>query len=158
MSALSPEALALKVATRALIEAAGGNEGAGATCGVRHQFMSDCRNPATDRFLRIHEVAALEDVTAGSAAHPAVTQALAKRQGFELVRLPDAAAPGGSLIEQLLQLATEQGELSAAVRTALGDGRCCPDDARKVLPEVEQLLSVGAAMRFTLQAIVREGQ
>lgn len=156
MSALALFERALKAASRELLAACGGSREASAIVGVRRQHLDDCANVNTDLFLRAHEIGALEDVTTTASQPPIVTTVLAKRQGYELVRLPEAAPCTGALIEQLLALATEHGQLSAALATALADGRCCAADAAKVLPEAEQMLSVGAAIRATLQAIVRE--
>ena len=158
MSALALSERTLKAASRELLAACGGSREASAIVGVRRQHLDDCANANTELFLRAHEIGALEDVATTAERPPIVTTVLAKRQGFELVRLPEAAPTTGTLVEQLLALATEHGQLSAALATALADGRCCRDDAVRVLPQAEQMLSVGAAIRATLMAIVKEGR
>lgn len=116
---LAKPELELKVATRALIRAAGGTDGAGETCGARQQRMSDCQNRNTPDFLRIDEVGALEDVTAGE-DWPHVTRALARRQGFVLVPMP-RLAPGTAWGAALQALGQEFAGTSSALCTALGD-------------------------------------
>lgn len=153
----APEALALKVASKALVRQAGGGEGAGATTGSRQQRMSDCGNPNTPDFLRIDEVAALEDVTVGQPSHPIVTRTLARRQGFELVRLPEAPPAGADLLKLLAEQAKESGDIANAVLSALADGKVTRREAGSVIIQIDELVVAAIAMRAELQIIESEG-
>lgn len=148
-----PEALALKVASKALVRAAGGGEGAGETCGSRQQRLSDCGNAHTPDFLRIDEVALLEDVTAASPTHPIVTRTLARRQGFALVQLPEAIPSGADLLRLLGEHARESGEIAGALIVALADGRVTRREAGSIRPQIEELITVAVAMDAELAAI-----
>lgn len=154
-----PEALALKVASKALIRAAGGTDGAGETIGARQQRMSDCGNPHTRDFLRIDEVAALEDVTAGAPNHPLITRTLARRQGYSLVRLPAAIPARADLLKLLGEQAKEGGDIAAAILSALADGVVTKREAGSVRVQIAELITVAVAMDAELAAIeVGEGE
>jgi hypothetical protein len=155
----APEALALKVATKSLVRAAGGGEGAAATCGVRvrQQRMSDCGNPNTLDFLRIDEVACLEDVTVGVPGWPLVTRALARRQGFELVRLPEALPENADLLKLLAESARESGDIASALLAALADGSVSRKEAGNCIVQVDEQLAVLVQMRAALSQIEQEG-
>ena len=152
----APDALALKVASKALVRAAGGGEGAAATVGARQQRMSDCGNPNTADFLRLDEVAALEDVTVGAVDHPIVTRALARRQNFALVRLPDALPTRSDLLSLVARQAKENGEVAASICTALADGTFKRTEARAARLELQQLIEVAVAMDAELAIIEAE--
>ncbi len=149
----APEALALKVASKALIRAAGGGEAAGETCGSRQQRLSDCGNPNTVDFLRIDEVAALEDVTVGAPNAPIVTRTLARRQGFALVQLPAAIPAGADLLKLLAEQAREEGEIVAALLAALADGVVTPREAGSIRPQIHELIAIAVAMDAELAVI-----
>ena len=149
--------LELKVATRALIAAAGGTDGAGETCRARQQRMSDCQNRCTADFLRIDEVAALEDVTSGP-DWPQVTRALAQRQGFVLLQLPSPGAPQTVFSALIGRLAKEGGELMAGVCQDLSDDNdVSPEEARRRLPDADDLVRVVVELRAALRARAEGG-
>ncbi|MDE0878547.1 MAG: hypothetical protein OSB00_07760 [Sphingomonas bacterium] len=156
------EALALKVASRTLVRGSGGGEGAAATIaaaggGARQQRMSDCGNPNTPDFLRIDEVATLEDVTVGQPNHPIVTRTMARRQGFALVRLPERLPQATDLLALLAEQAKENGDIAALILAALADGKVTRREAGSVRPQVHEAIAVLVAMDAELAIIEAEG-
>lgn len=139
----------LKAATRDLIAASGGTDGAGATIGVRQQRMSDCQNPFNPDFLRINEVAALEDLKRA----PIVTRALAKRQGYALVQLPDASAPETIWSLFVAKLAREGGDVMSRIAEALvDDNDISPGEAGAMLGDADELVDIAVQIQNALRA------
>lgn len=145
---------ALKIATRATIHGCGGGEGAAATiaavtgCAARQQRMSDCGNvhkPAD--FLRVNEVGHLEDVAARDVSWPAITRALAARQGFDLVPIYKSPRKSGDWLSGVSALAHEAGDVVSQITAALTNGAVEEGEAAVILSEIEQLSQVVAALR-----------
>lgn len=155
--------LQLKAATRALVETTGGTDGAAETLTtpdrrVRQQRISDCQCSNTDDFLRLDEVARLEDVAIRTPAWPPVTRALADRHGFELVRRPVAAAPETDLTALLGRLCKEHGELAAGVCADIASDRLSPArEAAARLPDARDLVRVAIELEAALRAIADTG-
>ena len=143
----SPATLALKVASKALVSAVGGGEDAGATVGARQQRMSDCGNANTADFLRLDEIAALEDVSLGSPNAMAVTRALAHRQKAVVVMLPASLPSGSDLLTLMAKKAQTSGDLTAAICAAYRDGDVSPSEAREIAVELDELIETAVAMR-----------
>lgn len=137
----------LKVASASLIREFGGQVAAGEHFGRAQSRFSDVGSRTTGVFLTIREVAELEDCTAGKAGHPIVTRALAKRQGFELVKLPPALPECADLLQLAASLAKEGGDVISGVGTALSDGKFCDRDAARILSETDQLIEVAVRLR-----------
>lgn len=155
---LAPDMLRLKNASKALIRQCGGGEGAAATIGdTRQQRMSDCGNRNTATFLRIDEVARLEDETDGQIGHPAVTRALAKRQGYELVREPDAPPADADMLKLLGQQADMNGRLAKHIIDALADQIWTKAEAADVEAALDEVIALAVAMRAEVRIIKAEG-
>lgn len=152
-----PKTLALKVASKDLVRAAGGGEAAAEACGSRQQRMSDCGNRNTGDFLRIDEIASLEDVTSGVPGHPIVTRNLARRQGYDLVRRPEVEPSCDDWLAMLADHAGKNGEIAAGVCDALANDHVI--DASEA-GMIRQLVAAGlehlAAMDAALAIIERE--
>lgn len=137
----------LKVASASLIREFGGQVAAGEHFGRAQSRFSDVGSRTTATFLSIREVAELEDRTVGKAGHPIVTRALAKRQGYELVKLPEALPGSGELLQLAAQLASEGGDVIGGIGKALSDGWFCGKDAATIIGEVDQLIHVAVTLR-----------
>ncbi len=148
----------LKNGSDTLVRAFGGQDAAAAHLGTRQQRISDCVRPNTPDFLRINEVAALEDATHGSLGHPAVTRALARRQGFMLVRQPVAPTGDGDLLKLLGDLAGENGDIAKAVLSAIADKKITAAEAEAIIEQICEQQTVGAGMIAMLQTIVAAGE
>jgi len=155
---------ALKIASRALVKACGGGEGAAATLAaatgisVRQQRMSDCGNINEAPWLKIDEVGHLEDVAARDGNWPQVTRALAIRHGFLLVPLPGGDEPANEYLKIIAKLMKEGGEVSSALTNALADDEdVSAEEAAKVLPEVRDLIDAAVGLESRLQSLVHGG-
>ncbi len=155
--------LELKAATKALIRAAGGTDGAAQTVGARQQRMSDCQCRNTADFLRVDELAALEDVAIPHDGWPHVTRALARRQGFELVRLPAAAPDCADWHTAIGALSKEAGEAvqaackSLASQDAPGRVTAATIAANRVVEEIDDAIEKLVALK-ALAVCAEEGR
>jgi len=164
---LAKPELELKVATRALVRAAGGTDGAGESirdAGLGksrlQQRMSDCQNRNTPDFLRIDEVGAIEDVTSGE-GWPHVTRALARRQGFVLVPVAQDESDPDGLLMSVSEITAELGDVAQAITSALrhcseGGRDCTPAEAAGALDQLHDLERGAARLRVKLQALIEK--
>jgi hypothetical protein len=150
---LTPAEQQLKSATRALIRAFGGTEPAGLAAGQRQQAVSEMQSRSVPRFMPLNMIAVLEDSTAGLAGHPHITRHLAERQGFTLVRLPDAVPSDGDLLILMAQLAGSYGEITREICEALADGRVEADEAHRVRALLRRQIDIAVQMDAVLAAI-----
>lgn len=106
---LSPSELALKLACREMVKAAGGQEFVAHETGRTQSRISDYLSPNTRDFMPCDLVRKVEALSAGAPGHPHVTRALARAQGGAFVALADGAAVA------VLVGAPQLGQLLAAV-------------------------------------------
>lgn len=150
---------AMKAASRALVSACGGGEGAAATIEAatgkhaRQQRMSACSSANAPDFFRIDEVDVLEEAAARDAQWPAVTRALAARRGFRLVPVRDGAGDGREIHGLLSALYRESGEAGALIAEAIADGHLDRAEAEACIAEIEQMERAAADMRAALEAV-----
>lgn len=135
--------LELKAATRDLIAASEGTSGAAETLSCRQQRMSDCQLKNTADFLRIDEVGALEDIAVTADGLPPVTRALAKRQGFTLVRLPASGPSCHEWHSAIGAVSKETGEAVHAALTSLATA-ISEDTVREIDEAIEKLVALRA--------------
>ena len=152
-----PDRLMLKVATRGLVGAAQGTVPAAKVCGTRQQRISDCGLPNTPDFLRIDEVAALEDVTVGQPGWPHVTQALCSRQGGVFVPVRTDAAGGDASLAAwsayAARLSHEAGSLVAGLCEGLAEDKdVSRGRAAELLGKARELVQVAVEIEKGLEA------
>ena len=142
----------LKVAQRLLIREFGGQVVAGEHFSRPQSRYSDCGSPNTRVHLTVREVAELEDRTVGRSGHPIVTRLLARRQGYDLVRRPDAAPGEADLLLRSGELVKEAGDVVSSLARALADRRFLPSERREVGAEIDQLIQVAVELRALVEA------
>lgn len=87
---LSPQDLAIKLATAEAVTAAGGPSFVSREIGRAQSVVSDWISPNTASFMPADMVRRVEALGAGSPGHPHVTRALARASGAD-IRLPAAS-------------------------------------------------------------------
>lgn len=99
---LSPSELALKLACRDAVKAAGGQEFVALESGRCQSRISDYCSPNTRDFMGADLVARIEALSAGAPGHPHVTRALARAQGGQFVPGMLAVGMGARGIAEVL--------------------------------------------------------
>ena len=150
---LTPPEQMLKAASKALIAAAGGQVACAEHLGTRQQRMSDVGLPNTPDFLRIDEVAALEDVTHGTLGHPHITHLLARRQGFTLLRQPAAPPDGTDLLKLVAETAKENGDVASAILNSLADGKITDVEQAEIVAQIDEQIDAAMRLRATVAAL-----
>ncbi|MES2494609.1 MAG: hypothetical protein V4618_00715 [Pseudomonadota bacterium] len=162
VDALSPEKQGLKVATKALVGAVGGQEACpGFARYTRHQAYSEFGSVGhDDKFMPVDVVIDLEAVTHGMPGHPHVTRYLCDRAGGAFVKLPEAAPDAADWHKQLAALIEESRDVSMRIVEALGD-RATPGlvtaaeiRAAKLMDEVNALIGVGVNLRAMFERVL----
>jgi hypothetical protein len=146
----------LKGACRALVRSFGGQDAAASRLGTRQQRISDCINRSTDSFLRIDEIAVLEDETVGHPGHPHVTAARARQLGYELVRTPTITATGKDLLQLFARQSKENSDLAQAIVEAHADGTITGSEAERIESECDDIIATALAMRAEARLIRKE--
>lgn len=150
---LDPDLIDLKIATEKLVKANGGPSPAGVALAVDPKRVSECANRNTAVFMSIKNVAQLEDRTCTMPGHPHVTRALAARQGFLLVRVPQALDGGGAFSASVMTLTGHLGAVANGICHALrNDGEIDGDEADDIMRQLDELDADSAALRLMLQA------
>lgn len=85
---LSPSELALKLACREAVKAAGGQDFVAGECSRTQSRISDWCSPNTAEFMPIDVIQRIEALGAGAPGHPHVTRALARAQGGSFMPVP----------------------------------------------------------------------
>lgn len=109
--------LALKGATRRLVEACGGVESAAAVTRTGFQVLSKYGRPQEPVFAPVDVVADLE----ADAGDPFVTRALAQLAGHVLVPLPRAEAGQGRWYRHISEIAMDAGAVVQRLGEAIAD-------------------------------------
>lgn len=145
----------LKTATRALIASFGGQDGASAQFGRVQSRYSDAGRPNTGVWLRLDEIATMEDNTVDKAGHPIVTRALAHRQGFSLAPEPRALPQPSDLLGFAGQLLADGGAVISRIGAAVADHRIDRSEASEIGDELDDLLLTVVTLRAAFRAIER---
>lgn len=152
-----PRLQAGKDAFRQLLDAVGGGLPGEKYTGKSQPRLSAYGLPNTDAFAPIDVVLKLEAVTHGSAGHPQVTRWLAREAGFALVRLPAPDAPATVWSQHGAQLLKEVGDIASALGSALAaDNDLSPREAKRMMPEADDLVDAAVAFRAALKARTEE--
>lgn len=154
-SRLDSEQLALKVASRKATKAAGGPSAVAQATGFRQQRLSDCGLPNVPEFLRVDEVAAIEELAVGAPGWPHVTQALCRRAGGVFVRLPLSEIGSADWHQAMGAAAKESNDVTVRLCTALCDGTVTAAEIqqlsiREEIAEAQQRLAALDAMCVAL--------
>ena len=145
----TPRQRAHKKAARTLIEKVGGCEAAALFCRLGKSQLNDCCNPARPAFMPSDVIADLEEV----AGDPSYTRFLATLQAHALVRLPSPDTPETVFSALIARLAKEAGDLMAGVCHDLADdNEVSPREARRRLPDADELVRVAVELRAALNA------
>lgn len=143
---LSPSELALKLACREAVKAAGGQDFVAGEVGRCQSRISDWVSPNTCEFMPVDVIAKVEALGAGSPGHPHITRALARAQGLVMID-PDQAAPV-SVVRALGDVASESGDVIRLLATAIDGGltsfeaMVTPHRRREMLSEIDQLIDL----------------
>jgi hypothetical protein len=153
---------ALKAATRRLMKACGGQEGAAATIyeakGVRprQQRLSDCGNERHPDYLRLDEVGHLEDVAERDRSWPHITRALASRQGFLLTAIPTGCPTSRDWLREQAALSQDVVDVTGRIATALSDdGAVTAEETGDLITEIDEAMAKLATLRAMAQEAAR---
>lgn len=114
--ALTPRQLAIKLATRHAVEAAGGQVFVAGELGRAQSRVSDWCSEHRADFIPADLITPLEALGAGRTGHPHITRALARQQGGVLGSLPvDPDRGREDLGAWLAAIAAENADLTSAL-------------------------------------------
>lgn len=156
---LPPHLQSAKIAFGALTDAFGGQVPAAAETGKSQSRISAYAHPHTADFAPLDVIDSLEARTVGTHGHPQVTAWLARRRGYELVRLPDASAPPMPWTALIADAVHASGQVAGALLGDLdGSGEVSPGDAWRRLKDAAELVRVAVEIEARLKARCEEGR
>lgn len=153
---MTPAQARLKRAVRAAIGWCSGVDGAGATAQRSRSTAGDWNNLTAAIFPPADCALALDEAAVALGHGPEITRALCRELGGVFVLLPDCLADPDSLAGMVMELTHRLGDISQAMRQALGDGDVSPAEAQRLLDLQHEHDAVSAQLRLALEAI-REG-
>jgi hypothetical protein len=155
---LPPHLQSAKVAFGELVDAFGGQVAVAAETGRSQSRISDYAHRNRSDFAPLDVIDALEARTVGMAGHPHVTAWLARRRGYELVKLPDASAPPMAWTALASDMVRASGQLTAGILADLTpDGSISASDAWRRLKDAGELVRVAVEIEARLKAAAAEG-
>ncbi len=144
---MTPERLALKRATDAMLSAIGGQTKAAPHTRVGQSTLSSyASRHHHDAFVPIDVVADLEPLAWEREGWPHVTQALCQAMGGVFVALPEVPAEDGDVLILMGRVSKEAGDVAHAICDAMADGRVCAVDQSAIQREVRQLIEKAVAL------------
>lgn len=147
---LSHDELDLKIATDSAMDAAGGQSRMHRAGVALQSVLSDACSRTTRVFLRIDQVATIEDHGTGRPGHPHITRALARRQGFVLVPAGDAG-DDDSLPMLVGSVAAETGDvIKALAHRMTGTTQMSPREVEDAMRQADELADAVAGLRAAL--------
>ncbi len=105
---LSPQELALKLASRQAVEAAGGQSFVARETGRAQSRISDYCSENTAEFMPLQLVEKIEALGAGASGHPHITRALARARNRPLVGEPGSMPMGIDDLGDWLAIVTRE--------------------------------------------------
>lgn len=156
---LPPHLQSAKLAFGALTDAFGGQVAAAAETGKSQPRICAYAHLNTPDFPPLDVIDALEARTVGTPGHPHVTGWLARRRGYELVRLPDPSAPPMSWAALTGETVKASGQLASGILADLTpDGSISASDAWRRLKDAGELVRVAVELEAALKARAAEGR
>jgi hypothetical protein len=156
---LPPHLQSGKLAFGELTDAFGGQVAAATETGKSQSRICAYAHSNTADFPPLDVIDALEARTVGVPGHPHVTLWLARRRGYELVKLPDPSAPPMSWASLLSEIIKASGELAGGI---LGDlsatNEISPSEAWLRLKDAGELVRVAVELEASLKARAAEGR
>ena len=161
LAPLSPADQLLKLKTKALVAAVGGQEAAPGFARIkRHQAYSEYgSNACPDKFMTLDVARDLEAVTVGGPGWPIITRHLAQCAGGVFVKLPDGPPGSESFHLANADLTAEFADVSGAISRALADGTVQAAEVRtlKLRQHCRDLIEVAMQLDAMFERIEAEG-
>lgn len=156
---LLPHLQSAKIAFADLTDAFGGQVAAATETGKSQSRICAYSHLNTPDFPPLDVIDALEARTVGSPGHPHVTGWLARRRGYELVKLPDPSAPPMSWAALTSETIKASGQLAAGILADLtNDGTISASDAWRRLKDAGELVRVAVELEAALKTQAAEGR
>ncbi|WP_010218870.1 phage regulatory CII family protein [Sphingomonas sp. PAMC 26621] len=151
---MTPERIAIKLATAELIKGCGGLEASAGFCRVGKTVLGDNQSVnRPDSFVAIDVVQDLEPLARDREGWPHITRALAAGLGFALVRLPECTPSGTDLLMLLARLSKEGGDIASEICKALADQVVNPAEARAIRKQLREQIEVAVQLDAALASI-----
>ncbi|WP_343526722.1 phage regulatory CII family protein [Sphingomonas sp.] len=158
VASMTPERLALKRATDAMISGVGGQVKAAGFTRVGQSTLSTYASPNhREAFVPIDIVADLEPLARDREGFPHVTQALCAVMGGVFVPLPEAPASVADMLTMMGRLSKEASDVTQTICGALADGRVDRVEKTNIRREVRQLLEIAVALDAIVANVSTEG-
>jgi hypothetical protein len=140
-------------ATKHAIQAAGGLEVCASETGLSTSQLSRCCSPHERDSLTIRDANTIEAIGNGAAGHPHILRALARLQGYVLIKTPEAHGDTDGLLQSVMELTVELGDVASSIHEAMRDSDFKPSEAVRSIEQLDELDEASAKLRLKLKAI-----
>ncbi len=131
----------------------GGAVAAEGYCRVNHAVLSGYANTNPEYAKRFPPADVIVDIEK-LAGQPLLTAELALQAGGVFVAVPEVPAGRVDLLQLLASQSKEASDVTAAICSALADGKIDSREGHKAIEEIDQLVRVAMQMRAELSLIV----
>lgn len=154
---LTTDEQVLARATKQAIQAAGGLEVCSRETGISTSQLSRCCSPYQRDSLTVRDAHTIEDMAHGKSGHPHILRARARLLGFLMIKLPEATDDPNGLLQSVMTLTAELGDVAQAINDALRDQVVTPAEAAVAIEQLNQLDEASATLRLQLNSIAGNG-
>jgi hypothetical protein len=142
----------LKVAIRRAIESVGGVEAAGIVSDRSTASAGNWNNINHEALPPLDCAIALDLAAMASGRAAAIVPAACRELGGVFLRLPDVSGDGVAFAD-LAKVASELGDVAAAVSKGMADGKLDERDRAEVARQLDELIEAAVAMRAGLVGV-----
>lgn len=150
---LTPDEQVLARATKLAIQSAGGLDDCSRETGLSTSQLSRCCSPNHRDSITVRDANTIEDMAHGRPGHPHILRARARLLGYVLTKRPETACDAPGLLQSVMSLTAELGDVAQAINDALRDQTVTPDEAMAALRQLDKLDEASASLRLQLNSI-----
>lgn len=158
---LTSDERVLALATKRAVQAAGGLEICERETGLSDSQLSRCCSRDRRDSITIRDAAVIDSLSHREAGAPHILHALARViGGYVVIELPSASEDPACLVQSVLELTTELGDVSAAIGASFrgdseGGAAVTPAEAMLAIEHLTDLDRASAKLRRKLERIAK---
>ena len=152
---LTADEQTLANATKRAIQAADGLEVCSRETGLSTSQLSRCCSPFQRDSLTLRDAVTIESISHGKDGHPHILNALARIMGGVFVPLPVGNTDHAGLVQSVMDLTAELGDVAQSITSGLRDNEFTPGEAQVALEQLQDLDRASAALRMKLNAFAQ---
>lgn len=149
---LSKDELVLAAATKQAIKAAGGLEDCARETGLSTSQISRCSSRDHRDSLTLRAAVTIDDLSHGAPGAPHILRAFGRLMNCVVIPMPDGPADADGLLQSVMELTAELGDVAQSIRAALSDSVITDREREAALDQLDELDAASATLRLKLKS------